>query len=185
MMTTNQLRQIRAVVAKRIGKAPSLTDACDWELTTEVEIDEDGVERHRHLIQPISIPAPQRPPNKNAPIPSFAAMLLMAIDRRFEGNAAIVYKRAGVARQNYHKIVSDDSFPVTKRTAIRFCFALRLSLDETETMLKAAGYAFSDAIAEDVILKSCLTAQPPVHNWIDVDALLSEYGIDYSYGASK
>lgn len=183
MVTSEQLQQITVAVSRRIGADVSLTAACEWELTTEVEIDETGSEHHPLLIRPTSIPIPQRPPNKRATAPSFAAMLLTAIEKKFAGDAALIYKRAGVARQNYHKIVSGDSMPVTKRTAIRFCFALHLSLSESEAMLKAAGYAFSDAIAEDVILKSCLAAEPPVHSFADLDGLLSVYGIGYSYGA--
>lgn len=183
MMTTDQIRQIRTAVSKRVGAARSLLDACEWELTSDVTIDETGLARHCQLVGPISVPVPQRPPNKKASAPSFAAMLLTAIDKRFDGNAAEVYKRAGVARQNYHKIVSGDSVPVTKRTAIRFCFALRLPLVETERMLKTAGYAFSDAIAEDVVLKACLAADPPVYDFIDVDAMLAEHGVAYLYGA--
>ena len=70
---------------------------------------------------------------------------------------------------------------MTKRTAIRMAFALRLTLPEAEELLAAAGYAFSEAIAEDVILKACLAAKPQVLDFADVDALLEKYEVDYRY----
>ena len=108
-------------------------------------------------------------------------MLLKCIEERFDGDAPAVYRRAGVARQNYHKIVSGDAVPVTKRTAIRFCFALKLTLEEAERLLNAAGYVLSMAIAEDAVVAACLSCEPPVTELKDLDSLLREHGVDYAY----
>lgn len=180
-MTKDQIDQIKQALSRRIGKAPSLVSACEWTFND----DEDLNGRHCLLIHAPVPSVKPHVPNLASATPSFSAILVKTINERFDGDAPLIYKRAGVPRQIYHKIATDETAAVAKRTAIRFAFALRLSFDDAERLLNAAGYAFSDAIAEDVVIRACLSATPPVFDWLDVDALLSEYGIDYSYGASK
>lgn len=178
MMTKDQIDQIKQALSCRIGKAPSLDSVCEWMLND----DEDLTGRHCLLIH-APVPSVQpHVPNLASATPSFSAILVKTINERFDGDAPLIYKRAGVPRQIYHKIATDETAAVAKRTAIRFAFALRLTFDDAERLLNAAGYALSDSIAEDVILKECLCANPPVYDFTDVDSLLREYGVDYAYG---
>lgn len=178
MMTKDQIDQIKQALSRRIGKASSLVSACEWMLND----DEDLNGRHCLLIHAPVPSVKPHVPNLASATPSFSAILVKTINERFVGDAPLIYKRAGVPRQIYHKIASDETAAVAKRTAIRFAFALRLSFADAERLLNAAGYALSDSIAEDVILKACLCANPPVHDFADVDALLYDYGVDYAYG---
>lgn len=120
-------------------------------------------------------------PDLTAENPSFAARLIIAVRDRFGGDAPKVYNAAGVTRQAYSQIVSDETRAVSKRTAMRFAFALRCTADEARDLLKSAGFAFSQSQTEDFILQACLEANPPIYDFETINKLLIEYRVDYQY----
>jgi len=122
-----------------------------------------------------------RPPDLHAANLSFAARVVIAVRDRFDGDAPRVYKAARLTCAAYSQIASDETHAVSKRTAIRFAFALRLTPDEARLLLKSAGFAFSNAKAEDFVLQACLEANPPIYDFETVNALLREYCVDYQY----
>ena len=77
--------------------------------------------------------------------------------------------------------MSDETHRVDKKTALRFAFALRLTLEEAGNLLKSAGFAFSNANRRDCVLQACLEANPPVWNLADVNLLLREYRVDFQF----
>ena len=81
----------------------------------------------------------------------------------------MAYKRAGVSRQVYSRIVSFDDSSVDKQTAMLFCIGLQLSMSEAELLLKSAGYAFSDTIPTDMLFSFCIKQK--IWNLKDVNAL--------------
>lgn len=135
-----------------------------------------------HLPADLKVPSPDsRLPNLNAANLSFAARLLIAVRDKFAGNAPQVYSAANVSRQVYSQIVSDETRPVSKRTAIRFAFALKSTPEEARLLLKSAGYAFSNSQTEDYILQACLEVDPPIWDLTTVNKLLREYRVDFQY----
>ena len=121
------------------------------------------------------------PPNLKAKNPSFSARIMLAVNNRFAGNAPAVYNAAKSSRQTYSQIISDETHKVDKTTAIRFAFALQLSLQEAQTLLKSAGFAFSSSDRRDCIVQACLEADPPVWNLDTVNLLLKEYDVDFQF----
>jgi hypothetical protein len=117
-----------------------------------------------------------RLPNLAAPALSFAARLLAAVKEKCGGRAAFAYKRAGISRKVYSKIVSDARRPVSKRTAMQFAIGLQLSRQEADLFLKAAGYAFSDSIPEDAAFSYCI--ENGIWNLNDLNELLRAAGAD-------
>ena len=81
----------------------------------------------------------------------------------------MAYKRAGVSRQVYSRIVSFDDSAVDKQTAMLFCIGLQLTMSESELLLKSAGYAFSDTIPADMLFGYCIKQK--IWNLKDVNAL--------------
>lgn len=105
--------------------------------------------------------------------PSFAAMLVKYVNERFGGDAPKVYTAAHVSRKTYSAIAGNELRPVSKAVAVQFALALQLTRTEADLILKAAGYAFSPAILEDIIVCACI--EEKVYDIADVNSLLVEY----------
>ena len=113
-------------------------------------------------------------PDLKSENPSFAAMLIKYVNERFGGDAPKVYFAAKVSRKTYSAIVGNELRPVSKQTAVQFALALKLTRAEADSLLKAAGFAFSPAILEDIIVCACISAS--VFDVDDVNSLLTSYG---------
>ena len=111
-----------------------------------------------------------RKPNLHAANLSFAARVIIWVRDRYANNAPAIYKAAYLSRKTYSAIISDENHVVSKRTAIQLAFALRLTREEADLLLHAAGYHLSRSVVEDMIFDACLEAK--IHNLEDVNRFL-------------
>ena len=83
---------------------------------------------------------------------SFSVTLMKLIETK--GKEAVeVYKRANIDRKLFSKIRSQHDYIPSKRTIIALALALELPLDETQTLLKRAGFTLTRSILFDVIIE--------------------------------
>ena len=112
---------------------------------------------------------------KNPRYGTFADMLTRYVRERRGGDAPSVYTDARIDRRTYSSIVSNPQRAVSKRTAIQFAIALRLNLEESDGLLRAAGYAFSPGILEDRLFVSVIVAEE--YDFFKINERLIENGL--------
>lgn len=82
---------------------------------------------------------------------SFSEMLLRMIDEKGLKDSD-VYKRANIDRRLFSKIRADEDYVPSRKTAISFCLALQLELEEAKKLLATAGYTMSASSRFDLII---------------------------------
>ena len=130
--------------------------------------------RQKAAVSSIKLPENKpRKPNLHAANLSFAARVIICVRDRYANNAPAIYKAAYLSRKTYSAIISDENHVVSKRTAVQLAFALRLTHEEADLLLHAAGYHLSRSVVEDMIFDACLDAK--IYNLEDVNSLLREH----------
>ena len=91
-------------------------------------------------------------------------------------NDVDVYKKANIDRRLFYKIRSNENYRPSKDTVIALCISMKLTLEESEVLLKSVGASLSNSILRDVIIKACIKYE--IYNIDDVDLLLIERNLE-------
>ncbi|MCI8992832.1 MAG: hypothetical protein HFG80_08985 [Eubacterium sp.] len=104
---------------------------------------------------------------------TFSNMLLRLIDEKGLKDSA-VYKNANIDRRLFSKIRGDEDYTPSKKTAISFCLALKLKLNEARKLLEAAGYTLSASSRFDLIIMYLIEHRE--YNIHFANIVLDDYG---------
>jgi len=85
-----------------------------------------------------------------------------------------VYKKADIDRKLFSKIRTQPDYHPNKNTLLKLCLAMNLDTDETENLLKSAGYSLSKSLRSDLILRYCFGNH--IFDVITVNQILDHYG---------
>ena len=105
---------------------------------------------------------------------TFSQKLLSLIDQK-DYRDAEVYHRANLDRRHFAKIRSNPAYAPKKNTVLALCIALRLDLQESEDLLRRAGYAFSPCSHADLIIRYFI--EHGEYDIFAVNEMLFHYGL--------
>ena len=63
------------------------------------------------------------------------------------------YKKAGISKEHFSKIKNNVDYQPSKSATMAMVLALELPLDEAEELMAKAGYTFSTALIQDLVVK--------------------------------
>lgn len=106
---------------------------------------------------------------------TFSQRLLRIIDEKGLTDAQ-TYNKANIDRRLFSKIRKNTQYKPSKVTAIAFCIALELNLDDTLDMLKTVGFTLSHSDKSDVIIEYCINNK--IFNIYEINEILFEFDQD-------
>ena len=109
---------------------------------------------------------------------TFTQMLLRLMKEKGMDAPTLCFE-ACMDRRLFSKIKNNINYQPKKYTAVRLALGLRLSPEETETLLETAGFTLSRSIREDLVISDCI-AQGRRSVW-QVNRMLTSYGLKALY----
>lgn len=105
---------------------------------------------------------------------TFSEFLLDLLKER-DGKDSEVYKRAEISKQLFSKIMSNKDYKPTKDTAIQLAIGLKLDLNQTQKLLKKAGYALTRSSKADLVVEYCIKNK--IYSVTFINEALSDCGL--------
>lgn len=84
-----------------------------------------------------------------------------------------VYSAIDISKEHFAKIRNNPQYHPTKGTALAFAIALHLNMEDTQDLLKRAGYALTDSSKSDVIVMCFL--EKGIYKIDEINAVLYSY----------
>jgi len=108
-----------------------------------------------------------------APKQSFVELLRGILIKSDIEKDSDIYKRANITKDVWSKIFSKKDHIPSKRTAVAIAVALRMNLDQTQDLIKAAGYVLTNSFVFDQIIIYCINNE--VFDVYSINEILFKY----------
>ncbi|MBQ2221263.1 MAG: macro domain-containing protein, partial [Acidaminococcaceae bacterium] len=129
----------------------------------------------RHWLEEDYQPAAKLPKPGDFSVEETFTQRLLRFMKEKNMDSPEVYTEACIDRKHFSKILSNIHYQPNKNTAVRLALALKLSPEETDAFLNAAGFALSRSKITDLVISYCIS-----HNqrtvW-QVNGILEDYGL--------
>lgn len=102
---------------------------------------------------------------------TFTEALLRLLNER-GGKDSEVYRRAGMSRQLFNKIINDTNYQPKKNTVIQLAIGLELDLQKTQELLGKAGYVLTRSSRSDLVVQYFINRKE--YNMITIDMALMD-----------
>ena len=109
------------------------------------------------------------------PVEETFTQLLIRFMREKHMDPPEVYNNACLDRKLFSKILSNIDYQPKKYTAVRLALGLKLSPEETDKLLNAAGYVLSRSKLTDLVISYCIGANK--RDVWEVNGLLEDFGL--------
>ena len=83
---------------------------------------------------------------------SWSTNVLSTIDQKGYKDSE-VYKNAGISKQTFSKIRSNENYQPSRDTALQMCIGLKLNIDQAIDLLAKAGFTLSHSSKRDLVVK--------------------------------
>ena len=103
---------------------------------------------------------------------TFPVLLMKLMDQKGMDDV-VCYKKANVSKNTYWKIRTQASYKPSKPTVLAFAIALELNMEETEALLKSAGFALSGSSIFDRIIQFFIENED--YDIFEINAALYQY----------
>lgn len=130
------------------------------------------VYRNTSVIAEMSVCADSIDTILDHPGESFQTKLFRIIDEKGYSDPE-VYRKANMDRKLFSKIRCNPDYIPKKKTVLSLAIALELNMDDAEDLLASAGYAFSESLKSDLIVRYCI--EHAIYDIYEVNALLFQY----------
>ena len=86
-----------------------------------------------------------------------------------------VYRRAGMSRQLFNKIINNLEYQPTKRTVYQLIIGLQLSMDQAQKLMRKAGFSITRSSKTDLVMEYFI--RHGRYNIIEIDIALEDAGL--------
>ena len=86
-----------------------------------------------------------------------------------------VYRRGGISRQLFNRMINDMEYQPTKRTVWQLIVGMQLDLNQGRKLMEKAGYSMTRSSKTDLMLEYFILHKR--YNIIEIDIALSDAGL--------
>ena len=120
-------------------------------------------------------PAAKTPRKEDFAVEETFTQLLIRFMREKHMDPPEVYTNACLDRKLFSKILGNMDYQPKKYTAVRLALGLKLSPEETDKLLNAAGFVLSHSKLTDLVISYCIGANK--RDVWEVNGILEDFGL--------